>query len=328
MAVNCGSYTLRNGVEIPKFGLGTWLSEPGQVKLAVEKAIDAGYRHIDCAYCYGNETEVGAAIANKIKEGVVTRSDLFITTKIWNTYHAPGDCIKGLETSLKDLGLEYVDLLLVHWPLPFRLHEDRNKFPNNAAGTAIDFNDDVHYSDCFKQMVEIKNTTDKVRAIGVSNFNVFQLKETIKRTEYVPDVLQIEMHPYNTCNDTRAFCAENNIRITAYSPLGSPSRPDALKTGQKAIMEEEKVLNLAKKYNKSAAQICIKWSISMGFVCIPKSVTPARIESNSQIFDFELTQEEVDDLASLNIDQHYLEPARFKGSRFFPWPANGAEYTE
>jgi alcohol dehydrogenase (NADP+) len=325
-AVNCGSYTLRNGVIMPKFGLGTWLSEPGQVKLAVEAAIDAGYRHIDCAYCYGNEAEVGEAIENKIKSGVVTREELFITTKIWNTYHADGDAIKCLETSLSDLRLDYVDLLLVHWPTSFRLHEDRNKFP--SAGDSIDFNNDVHYSNCFKQMVDIKNTTSKVKAIGVSNFNVFQLKETIKRTEYVPDMLQIEMHPFNTCDDTRAFCKENNIRITAYSPLGSPARPAALHTGQKAIMEEQLVLDLAKKYNKSAAQILIKWSISIGNVCIPKSVTPARIIANSEIFDFELSQEEIDSLLALNKDEHYLQPARFMGSKFYPWPQDGSAYKE
>jgi diketogulonate reductase-like aldo/keto reductase len=256
MPVNCGEYTLRNGVKMPKFGLGTWNSAPGEVQKAVEAAIDAGYRHIDCAYCYGNEKEVGAALKAKMDAGIIKREDIFITSKIWNIFHRPENVETGLNSTLSDLGLEYLDLCLVHWPTSFALHDDHNKFPHVADGSSIQFDhDNAHYAECFKKMVEIKNTSGKMKAIGVSNFNIFQIKKAAEVAGYMPDVNQIENHPFNTCVDLHNFCKENNILITAYSPLGSPGRPAGLQKGQKVLMEEPAVLALAQKHNKSAAQI-------------------------------------------------------------------------
>jgi len=327
MALNCGEYTLNNGTKMPKFGLGTWNSAPGEVQKAVEAAIDAGYRHIDCAYCYGNEKEVGVAIKNKIEAGVVKREDLFITSKLWNTFHRPENCEEGLNATLSDLGLDYIDLFLVHWPTCFKLHEDRNKFPPNADNSAMDFDNEAHYAECFKKLVEIKNSKNNMKAVGVSNFNIQQLEKTIAVSGYVPDMNQIESHPFNTCKDLVEFCNSKNITITAYSPLGSPGRPAGLQKGQKVLMEHEAVTALATKYNKSAAQVLIKFAINRGFVCIPKSVTPARIVSNSQIFDFDLDQSDVDSLLALNEDLHYVFPDRFQGSKYFPWPTAG-NYSE
>merc|ERR1712178_384911 len=171
MVVNCGHVELNNGVKMPLFGLGTWLSDPGQVQAAVEAAIDAGYRHIDAAHCYGNEDEVGRAINKKIKEGVVSREDLFVPTKLWNTYHRPEDVAEGLEISLKDLGLDYVDLYLIHWPTAFKRDpKDKfNKFPSDPEKDGMWMDDEAHYVDTWLELEKIYKAGQKVKAIGISN---------------------------------------------------------------------------------------------------------------------------------------------------------------
>jgi len=336
MALNTGHYTLNNGVKMPKFGLGTWLSEPGKVKTAVEVAIDAGYRHIDCAHVYGNEHEVGEAIANKIKEGVVKREDLFITTKLWNTYHLAENVQAGLDESLKDLQLDYIDLYLIHWPTAFKLHADKSKFPDNNGEMDFDQSDEAHFANTFNELVKIKNNgKNQLRALGVSNFNISQLEELAKRCDYVPDVHQLECHPFKTSPKMVEYCNAKNIRITAYSPLGNPGRPDGLKQGQPIIMETQQVLDLAKKHNKTAAQILIRLALDRGFVVIPKSVTPERIVANAEVFDFQLDQAEVDSLLALNQNTHYVYADRFCGSRYYPFTKKDkvggvyvTEYTE
>lgn len=333
MVVNCGSIKLNNGNEMPRFGLGTWLSEPGKVKAAVEAAIDAGYRHIDCAFCYQNETEVGEAINNKIKAGVVKREELFITSKLWNTFHRPENVEQGLDFTLNDLGLDYVDLFLIHWPTAFELDTDkpRNPFPQTEAG--INMDDAAGYVETWRKLEELYKKGDKIKAIGVSNFNQVQLKNLLAKASVVPQMQQIELHGYENMADMVKFCHENKIQVTAYSPLGNPGRPAGLQKGQDVLMEDPVVTAIAAKHNKSAAQVLIKWVLQREIVCIPKSVTPSRIVANSEIFDFSISDEDMTKINGLSRGIKYVYPDRFEPSKFFPFnkenkSANPASYSE
>lgn len=305
---------------MPTFGLGTWLSNPGEVKAAVEAAIDAGYRHIDAAFCYGNEGEVGAGIKTKIDAGVVKREDLFVTSKLWNTFHRPEHMQKGIDFTLKDLGLDYVDLMLIHWPTAFKFPGDedaRNAFPQDPSGIFMD--DEVNFVDTWLALENLYKNGSQMKAIGVSNFNQSQLEQVLAKATVVPMMNQIELHAYLNMTDLRAFCNSHKIHVTGYSPLGAPARPDGLKKGQPVLMEEPVVCEIAKAHNKSAAQTLIKWIIQSGCVCIPKSVTPSRIAANAEIFDFELSADEMAKLNSLNKNIKYVYPDRFVPSANFPW---------
>ncbi|NP_001153411.1 aldo-keto reductase-like [Nasonia vitripennis] len=288
MALNVPKIKFYNGNEIPAFGLGTWKSKPGEVTQAVKDAIDIGYRHLDCAHVYGNEKEVGAAIAAKIAEGVIKREDLFITSKLWNTYHKTELVEVNLRKSLTDLGVEYLDLYLIHWPMAYK--DGPNNFPQTPEGKPL-LDVDVDYLDTWKGM-EAVLAKGLVKNIGVSNFNSEQIDRLIKNSKVKPVTNQIECHPYLNQRKLSDFCKQRDIVITAYSPLGSPDRPWA-KPEDPKLMDDKKLIELSKKYNKSPAQVLIRYQLDRGHVVIPKSVTKSRILENSQVFDFKLAHEDI-----------------------------------
>lgn len=288
MSLNVPNIKFYNGNEIPAFGLGTWKSTPGVVTQAVKDAIDMGYRHIDCAYVYGNQKEVGDAIATKIAEGVVKREDLFITSKLWNTFHKIELVEVQLQKILTELRLEYLDLYLIHWPMAYQ--EGSENFPVTADGKTI-LDDEVDYLDTWKGM-ELVLEKGLTKNIGVSNFNSEQIQRLLKNCKVKPVTNQIECHPYLNQNKLSTFCKEKEIVITAYSPLGSPDRPWA-KPDDPKLLDEENLMRISKKYNKTLAQILIRYQLDRGHVVIPKSVTKSRILENSQVFDFKLTQEDI-----------------------------------
>ncbi|KAI8371743.1 NADP-dependent oxidoreductase domain-containing protein [Radiomyces spectabilis] len=295
--MSCGTvFELNTGAKIPAVGLGTYRSKPEEVYDAVLKAIKTGYRHIDAAYIYGNEKEVGKAI----RDSGVPREELFVTTKLWNTFHRPEDVQAGLQASLDNLQIDYLDLWLMHWPIAF-VPGDSSIKPDQVQL------DDTDFVDTYKAMEKLVGP--KVRAIGVSNFSVPKLEKLLAETTVVPAANQVELHPYLPQRKLLDFCREKGIHVTAYCPLGSVDSP---------LMKDQKLLDLAKKYNASPAQMLISWGVKRGTSVIPKSVTPSRIEKNFHVVP--LRDEDFNTLDSLVSDENprrIVDPINFWGVSIF-----------
>ncbi|KAH6680067.1 GCY protein [Plectosphaerella plurivora] len=257
--------TLNTGAKIPAVGFGTWQAKPGEVEIAVETALRAGYRHIDCASIYRNEAEVGEGI----RKSGVSRSDIFITGKLWNTHHAPEDVEAGVDKTLQDLGTDYLDLFLMHWPVAFKNTGKWFPLEENGVFALADIDPSVTWA-AMEKLV----TSGKVRAIGVSNFTIKRLEDLLSTTKTVPAVNQVEAHPYLQQPDLLAFCQSKNIVLTAYSPLGNNQ------TGEPRTVDDPLVGELGKRLGLDGGQLLASWGVQRGTVVLPKSVTPSRIKSN------------------------------------------------
>ncbi|KAK7870468.1 hypothetical protein R5R35_000745 [Gryllus longicercus] len=301
-----------NDLKFPIFGLGTWKSPPGEVTQAVKNAIDAGYRHIDCAHVYGNETEVGAALKEKIQEGVVKREDLYITSKLWNTFHRPDLIEPAIKTTLCNLGLEYLDLYLIHWPQAYK--EDEGLFPEKDGKTVYS---DVDYVDTWKGMEKLVKKC-LTKSIGVSNFNHEQIDRVLAIAEIKPVTNQVECHPYLNQKKLIEYCKSKDIVITAYSPLGSPDRPWA-KPGDPQLMDDPKLKEIAQKYGKTTAHILLRYNVQRGLITIPKSVTKSRIEQNIDIFDFELKNEDMECIDTFDCNGRFCHLNWIKDHKYYPF---------
>lgn len=253
--------TLNNGVQMPWLGFGVFQMDDGaEVEQAVSKALEVGYRSIDTASTYGNERGVGKAI----EASGLPREELFITTKVWNTDQRRRATVEAFEASCERLGLDYIDLYLIHWPV---------------AG---------YYKETWQAMEKLYQD-GRIRAIGVSNFHIHHLEDLFTSSDLIPAVNQVEFHPYLVHAELRQFCAEREIQFEAWSPLA-----------QAQILDEPTIVELSQKYGKSPAQLIIRWDLQHRVVTIPKSSTPHRIEENAQVFDFQISAEDMARLDSLN----------------------------
>lgn len=255
---------LNNGLMLPQLGLGTWQMNGHVLVDVVHAALDSGYRLVDTAAIYGNEEDVGKAI----KSSGVPRSELFITTKLWNSDQGHDNTLKAFDKSLSRLGLDYVDLYLIHWPVP-----------------AADL-----YVETWKAMEEIYES-GRAKAIGVCNFQVEHLEKLLASAKVVPAVNQIELHPGLEQAETRKFCKSNGIEVESWSPIGG--------TGG-SLLENPIIGKIALKYKRSPAQIVIRWHIQLGLIVIPKSTNPERIKQNADVFDFKLDNDDMSKISSLD----------------------------
>lgn len=261
------TFQLYNGVRIPCVGLGTWQSPDDTAKNAVLSALSLGYRLIDTAAAYGNERGVGAGIA----QSGLAREEIFVTSKLRNAAHGYQATLEAFEGTMERLGLEYLDLYLIHWPNPvqFRTHWEESTADTWAA---------------FEELYQ----AGRIRAIGVSNFMPHHIETLMKTATVKPMVNQLKLCPGITQPEIVKYCNEHGILVEAYSPFGTGT-----------VFGNETMKTLAAKYGKSIGQICLKWSLQMGFLPLPKSANPMRIKENSEIFDFELTSEDMDRIAGL-----------------------------
>ncbi|ABO66160.1 aldo/keto reductase [Geobacillus thermodenitrificans] len=264
--------TLHNGVKMPWFGIGVFKVEEGpELVNAVKTAIKHGYRSIDTAAIYGNEVGVGQGIREGMKETGISREELFVTSKVWNTDLGYESTIAAYETSLTKLGLEYLDLYLIHWPVEGK------------------------YKDAWRAL-ETLYKEGRVKAIGVSNFQIHHLEDLMKDAEIKPMVNQVEYHPRLTQKELQSFCQEHGIQLEAWSPLM-----------QGQLLNNEVLQEIANKYNKSVAQVILRWDLQNGVVTIPKTTKEHRIVENASVFDFELTEEDMKKIDGLN-QNHRVGP--------------------
>lgn len=296
------TFTLNDGSVIPAFGLGTWKSPKDAVYAAVKEALRVGYRHIDAAWIYQNEAEVGRGIGESIDAGVIERESLFVTSKLWNSFHAPADVEKGCKETLSALGLDYVDLYLMHWPVAFR--------PGTLGPKEGDFVplSELPLHETFEAMLALKEK-GLVRSVGVSNFSVSKLERLIEQTGVVPAMNQVELHPYNSQAELVAYCEAKGILLTAYSPLGSGDRPDSMKAkDEPPLLENETVLKTAEQEGVTPGQLLIAWAIDRGTVVIPKSTNAGRIAENFAAASHELSKTARAALDGIGIEYRYVSP--------------------
>ena len=254
--------TLNSGVEIPQLGFGVFQIPPADTKAATLAALEVGYRHIDTAEMYRNERGVGEAV----RDSGLKREDLFVTSKLNNSFHAHDAAMKAFDETLATLDIEYLDLFLIHWPLP-------------AVGDFVD---------TWKAMIEM-HASGRVRAIGVSNFQPAHIRRLLDETDHIPSVNQIEVHPYLTQDDVRAYDFDNGIATEAWSPIA-----------QGLVLGDPVIKTIAERLGKTAAQVTLRWHIQRGDIIFPKSVQRDRMVENFEIFDFELTAVDVDAINALN----------------------------
>ncbi|CAH1270339.1 AKR1A1 [Branchiostoma lanceolatum] len=303
---------LCTGASMPLLGLGTWLARQNECYQAVKTGLSMGYRLIDTAEYYQNEREVGRALVEKFTTGL-RREDVFVTSKLWNTRHHPDDVLPACERSLRDLGLDYLDLYLMHFPVAYARGNNFNPFKVNGQADTLD----IHFMETWKVMEKLVDA-GLVKAIGVSSFNISQLEEVLTNGRIKPAVNQVECHPYLGCHRLLKYCTAKDIVLTAFCPLARPGAKGPEQFGLGSVVEDPEIMEISKKHGKTPAQVCLKWNIQRNVVVIPGIAPPTWIKENSQIFDFELSK---DDMSAINDLERNGRLVRFEPCKTHPnWP--------
>lgn len=307
---------LAGNAAIPSVGLGMWKVDKPQVPTLIEQAVECGYRHFDCACDYGNEAEVGDGLARVFKAGTCRRDDVWVTSKLWNTYHAAEHVRPAIERSLRDLQLDYLDLYLVHFPIAQRYVPFEDRYP-----PAWFFDPEAERPQMELVPVPIHETWGAmeqlvrdglVKHIGVCNFGCSLLRDLLSYAQIAPAVLQVEMHPYLTQELLTRFCQEQGIAVTAFSPLGANSYFSLdMANADEAVMEQPLIRDMADRHKRTPAQIVLRWGIQRGTAVIPKTSRVERLEENISLFDFELADDEMQAISQLNCNRRFNDPGAF-----------------
>jgi len=306
---------------IPAVGLGLWKVASGDAPSLVVDAIAAGYRHFDSASDYGNEPAVGEGLSIAIRQGLCRREELWITSKLWNSNHAPAHVGPALRQSLRDLRLEYLDLYLIHFPIAQRYVPPETRYPAgwffdpDAANPRMELAA-VPLADTWRAMEEVQRA-GLVRHIGVSNFGTALMRDLLSYASIRPAVLQVELHPLLAQQKLVRFCRESSVAVTAFSPLGAPSYiPLSMAAPEESLLEHQLVRSIAARCHKSPGQVLLRWGVQRGTSVVCKTSRPERLKENLEVLDFQLAPEEMDALSALDCGRRFNDPGVFCEAAF------------
>ncbi|XP_050232428.1 NADP-dependent D-sorbitol-6-phosphate dehydrogenase [Mercurialis annua] len=305
--------TLNNGIKMPIIGLGVWRMDGKAIRDLIINAIQIGYRHFDCAADYQNEKEVGEALAEAFQSGLVKREDLFITTKLWNSDH--GHVIEACKDSLKKLQLEYLDLYLVHFPVATKHTGVGTTSSALDEDGVLDIDTTISLETTWHAMEDLVSM-GLVRSIGISNYDIFLTRDCLAYSKVKPAVNQIETHPYFQRESLVKFCQKHGICVTAHTPLGG-SVANTEWFGSVSCLDDPVLKGLAEKYKKTVAQVVLRWGIQRNTVIIPKSSKIERLKENFQVFEFELSKEDMELIKSVDRSYRTNQPAKFWGINLY-----------
>jgi D-xylose reductase len=310
------SIPIAGGDTMPSVGLGLWKIENSRAAEMVYRAVEAGYRHLDAACDYGNEREAGEGIQRALQAQLCSREQLWVTSKLWNTYHHPAHVRPAVERSLRDLQVDYLDLYLVHFPITLKYVPIEERYPpgwfyNPAASSPKMETARVPIAETWGAMEELKQA-GLVKHIGISNFGTSLIRDLLSYATIRPSVLQVESHPYLTQEKLLRYCQQEQIAYTAFSPLGAGSYvPLGMASEGDSVLREAVVGEIAAAHQKTSAQVVLRWGVQRGTAVIPKTSQLQRLKENISIFDFELTQEQMRRISELDRNQRYNDPGVF-----------------
>jgi len=317
---------LNTGSQIPSLGLGMWKIEKPILPELVQEAIKIGYRHFDCACDYGNEPQVGEGLQAAMNNGLCNREDLWVTSKLWNTYHAAEHVGPALQRSLNDLQLDYLDLYLIHFPIASKFVPFEHRYPpewfyNPEAEVPKIEIDPVPIRETWEAMEELVSQ-GLVKNIGICNFNCSLIRDLLSYANIRPSVLQVELHPRLTQEKLLKYCQQEEIAVTGFSPLGAESYYSiGMATPEQSLLTNPSITKIANSHERTPAQIILRWGVQRGTAIVPKTSSIERLRENFEIFDFNLSGEEMAAITALNLNQRYNDPGHFcevAFNTFFP----------
>jgi D-xylose reductase len=315
------SIELDTGDALPAVGLGLWKIPRPETAALVETAIRTGYRHLDAACDYGNEAEAGAGVRTALAAGACRREELWITSKLWNTYHRAENVRPACERTLRDLGVDYLDLYLVHFPIALEYVAPEVRYPpewfvDPTATEPVMKPVKVPIAETWRAMEELVRA-GLVRNIGVCNFGCSLLRDLLSYAEIRPSVLQVELHPYLTQEKLVRFCREERIAVTGFSPLGASSYLElGMATAVESVLQQRAVAAAAARTRKTPAQVVLRWGVQRGTAIVPKTSRPERLAENLAIFDFELSSAEMQEISALDRNRRFNDPGHFCEAAF------------